>query len=388
MASSPYRARNDGDGLFIGPDQQRALVAAEKPELRILPTVELNAETPAHLLDDDITPLGRLFARNTGTMPVPTPSDVAAWTFAVDGCVRAPRRWTIGELQQQFETVTRTAVLECAGNGRAFFPEPAGTVLWRHGAAGCVAWTGVRLGDLLRACRPTPDAVYTGHHSPDMRLDGRGPALSRGLPLAKALAPETLVAWAVNGEPIPPLHGGPLRIVAPGFPGSASQKWITRIAIRDCEHDGERMRNLHYRLPRVPVRPLGADERYDETLFEVISDVPMRAVITSPHDGFAAPAGVPLAVRGHAWSGHTPLESVELSIDGGRSWQVTRLGPLPDTFAWRRFTATLASPSAGPIEIIARASDTAGRSQPLESAPWNPRGYCNNTVHRVGGLLA
>jgi DMSO/TMAO reductase YedYZ molybdopterin-dependent catalytic subunit len=375
------------DRYSIGPDAQRALVAAEKPALLILPTVELNVETPAHLLDDDITPVNLLFTRNTGTMPLPSASDIAAWTLAVDGCVHVPRHWTLAELQRQFETVTRTAVLECAGNGRAFFSEPAGTVLWRHGGAGCVAWTGVRLGDLLGACEPTREAVYTGHHSPDMRLDGRGPALSRGLPIAKALAPETLVAWAINGDPIPPLHGGPLRLVAPGFPGSASQKWITRVEVRDCEHDGERMLNLHYRLPRTPVRPLRAGERYDETQFAVITDVPVRAVITVPHDGFAAPAGHPLAVRGHAWSGHTPLAKVELSIDGGASWQPTQLGPLPDTFAWRRFRATLAPPPAGPVEIIARAGDAAGRAQPLESAPWNPRGYCNNTVHRVSGRI-
>jgi sulfite oxidase len=375
------------DVAFIGPDEQRALVAAAKPELRILPTVELNAETPAHLLDDDITPLNRLFARNTGTMPQPTAADIAAWTLAIGGCVRMARRWTPAELQQQFETVTRIAVLECAGNGRAFFPEPAGTVLWQHGAAGCVAWTGVRLGDLLHACEPRADAVYTGHHSPDMRLDGRGPAISRGLPIDKALAPETLVAWAINGEPIPPLHGGPLRVVAPGYPGSASQKWITRIEIRDCEHDGERMLNLHYRLPRVPVRPLRADERYDESLFEVIADVPVRAVITAPREGFAAPAGAPIEIRGHAWSGHSPLAKVDVSIDGGRSWQGAQLGPLPDTFAWRRFTATLAPPRPGPIEVIARAGDAAGRAQPLASVPWNPKGYCNNTVHRVRGRV-
>jgi sulfite oxidase len=372
---------------FIDGDAQRALIAASKPALRILPTVELNAETPAHLLDDDITPVELLFARNTGTMPVPSAAEVAAWTLAIDGCVRVPRRWTIGELQRQFETVTRTAVLECAGNGRSFFPEPAGVVLWQHGAAGCVAWTGVRLADLLAACELAPDAVYTAHHSPDMRFDGRGPAISRGLPIAKARAPETLVAWALNGAPIPPVHGGPLRVIAPGFPGSASQKWITRIAIRDREHDGERMLNLHYRLPRAPVAPLAPGERYDEALFDVITDVPVRAVITSPREGFTAPAGVPLSVRGHAWSGHTPLAKVELTYDGGRSWHMAALGPLPDTFAWRRFTATLAPPPAGAIEIIARASDASGRTQPLQSAPWNPRGYCNNTVHRVQGRI-
>ena len=373
--------------VSIDGDAQRAWVAAEKPELRILPTVELNAETPAHLLDDDITPVARLFARNAGTMPLPTAADITAWTLAIDGCVRVPRRWTIAELAREFETVTRTAVLECAGNGRSFFPEPAGVVLWQHGAAGCVAWTGVRLADLLAACAPTPDAVYTGHHSPDMRFDGRGPAISRGLPIAKALAPETLVAWALNGAPIPPLHGGPLRVVAPGFPASASQKWITRIEVRDREHDGERMLDLHYRLPRAPVRPLAPGERYDEALFDVITDVPVRAIITTPREGFALPPGARLAVRGRAWSGHTSLAKVDVSLDGGKSWQAAELGPLPDTFAWRRFTATLAPPPAGAIEIIARASDSGGRTQPLESAPWNPRGYCNNTVHRVCGRI-
>src|SRR5262249_61471172 len=170
---------------------QRALVAAEKPELRILPTVELNAESPAHLLDDDITPVERLFARNTGAMPLPSASDIAAWTLAIDGCVRMPRRWTIAELRQQFETATRIAVLECAGNGRAFFPEPAGTVLWQHGAAGCVAWTGVRLRELLHACELTGDAVYTGHHSPGQRLHGRRPPPSPRRPPPTAPPPPT-----------------------------------------------------------------------------------------------------------------------------------------------------------------------------------------------------
>src|SRR3979490_1849449 len=127
------------------PDEQRRLVASSKPELTILPTLELNAETPVHLLDDDITPVGRLFARNAGTLPLPSAADIAAWTLTIDGRVHATRRGPIDELQRQFAPVPRIAVLECAGNGRAFFPEPAETVLWRHGAAGCAARTGGRL---------------------------------------------------------------------------------------------------------------------------------------------------------------------------------------------------------------------------------------------------
>jgi DMSO/TMAO reductase YedYZ molybdopterin-dependent catalytic subunit len=363
---------------------ERSLVAATKPGLVVLDTPELNAETPAHLLDDDITPLDRLFVRNTGTLPVFTPDEIAAWTLTLDGCVERPQTWTIGALRRQFASVTRIAVLECAGNGRAFFPERIPSVPWRHGAVGCVAWTGVKLSDLLARCVLKPEAVYTGHFSPDRDLDGSGPALSRGLPIAKALAAETIVAHALNGEPIPLLHGGPLRIIAPGYPASASQKWLTRIGIRDREHDGVRMTGLFYRMPRQPVRP---GEPLDPSQFEVLTDMPVRSLVTAPRDGFVALASQSLLGRGHAWSGHTPVAAVDVSIDGGRSWQQAKLGALPDIFAWRRFEIRYEGLQPGPVEITARATDAAGRAQPLDSAPWNPRGYCNNLVHRVRGYL-
>jgi DMSO/TMAO reductase YedYZ molybdopterin-dependent catalytic subunit len=360
----------------------RSLVAQLKPELVVLDTSELNAEAPAHLLDDDITPIERLFARNTGAMPAIGPDERAAWTLTIDGLVERPRRFTLGELLREFETVSETAVIECAGNGRAFFPDPAGIVLWHHGAVGCVRWTGVRLGDVLRACGVKPQAVYTGHHSPDRYLDDSGPAISRGLPIDKALAPETMLATAINGEPLPPLHGGPLRLVAPGYPGASFQKWIARIELRVCEHDGERMGHGHYRMPRAPLRH---GERYDNSEFAIITDMPVKSVITAPRDGFAVAAGTTLDVRGHAWSGHVPLEKVEVSFDGARSWRDATFGPLPGRFAWRRFTASLAAAPQGAIEIVARASDAEGRVQPLECVSWNPGGYLNNMCHRVRG---
>ena len=363
---------------------ERSLVAATKSGVEVLDTPELNAETPAHLLDDEITPLSRLFTRNTGAIPVFTPEALAGWTLTIDGFVERPRRFTLAELTREFQTVTEITVMECAGNGRAFFPHPTGSVLWRHGAVGCVEWAGVRLGDVLRACGVRPEAVYTGHHSPDLKLDGSGPAISRGLPIAKALAPETLLATRINGEPLPLLHGGPLRVVAPGYPGSASQKWLKRIEVRDREHDGERMKKGDYRLPLTPLR---FGEPYDEATFAVIVDMPVKSLITYPQDGFAAAAGGPVAVRGYAWSGHTPLAKVEVSFDGAGSWQRAVLGPSRGNFAWRRFSANLAAPQPGEIEIVARATDAEGRVQPIESAPWTPGGYCNNMCHRVRGRV-
>ena len=363
---------------------ERSLVAAQKPELVLLDTPELNAETPAHLLDDDITPTARLFTRNTGAMPALSAAKIAAWTITIDGFVRTPRTWTLAELKREFATVTETAVIECAGNGRAFFPDPAGVVLWRHGAVGCVRWTGVRLADLLRACEVLPEAISTGHYSPDIYLDGSGPAISRGLPIGKALAPETLMAFALNGEPLPALHGGPLRLVTPGYPGSSFQKWLTRIEVRDREHDGERMRDGHYRMPQTPLR---YGHPFDDSEFEIITDVPVKSLITAPRDGFSLPPGQPLAIRGHAWSGHTPVSKVDISLDGGRTWHAADLKPAAGRFAWRRFTFTSANPPEGEIEIVARAADEAGNAQPMRCVSWNPRGYCNNMVHRVRGRI-
>jgi sulfite oxidase len=363
---------------------ERSLVAAAQPDLVVLDTPELNAETPAHLLDDDTTPASLLFVRNTGRVPDISEAQAAAWTLRVDGFVERPEEWAVEALRRDFETVTQAAVIECAGNGRAFFKHPTGTVLWERGAVGCPRWTGVRLADVLRACGVKAEAVYTAHHSPDRALDGKGAALSRGVPIAKALAEETLVAFAIDGEPLPLLHGGPLRIVAPGYPGAAWQKWLSRIELRDREHDGPKMTGLWYRMPRVPVQP---GETVDEAVMEVLTDMPVKSLITSPRDGFTAPAGQPLTVRGHAWSGHVPLERVEVSFDGGASWRAATLAPATDRFAWRRFETTLNAPPAGDIEIVARAFDAQGRDQPLDSAPWNPRGYCNNMVHRVRGRI-
>jgi DMSO/TMAO reductase YedYZ molybdopterin-dependent catalytic subunit len=188
----------------------------------------------------------------------------------------------------------------------------------------------------------------------------------------------------VNGAPLATLHGAPLRIVAPGYPGSAWQKWLSRIWVRDREHDGEKMTGTNYRLPREPVGP---GETIDPKRFDVITDMLVRSVITAPAEGFTAPAGEPLEVRGFAWSGHTPVASVAVSADGGTTWTQAALEPASDRFAWRRFRAGVRPQQGGPVTLCARATDAAGVSQPLTSAEWNPRGYCNNGVHRIGGRI-
>ncbi len=361
---------------------ERSVLDAAKPGLVVHSDAALNAETPLRLLDAALTPVAAFFVRNNGALPAPPTGE---WRLAIDGEVERPLTLDLAELQAQFPVVRVTAVLECAGNGRAGFRAPTDGLQWSLGAVGCAEWTGVRMADVLRAAGVRPGAQYVAHHSPDLATQGPpGPAISRGLPLAKALAPETLLAFEMNGAPLTLLHGAPLRVVAPGFPGSAWQKWLTRLEVRDREHDGMKMNGTDYRLPRVPLEP---GKPWGDTPFDVITDMPVRAMITSPLAGFALGPGDPLAVRGFAWGGHVPPARVEVSADGGASWTAAELesGPEGMAFAWRRFAAELPSPAPGQVQLMARATDQLGRSQPLDSAPWNPRGYCNNGVQVVVG---
>lgn len=339
-----------------------------------------NAETPPHLLDDPITPAGRLFVRNNGHWPEIALADPDDWELVIDGEVECPLRLTRRELKARFETVRLVTVLECAGNGRHMLEPPTDGVPWGLGAVGCLEFEGVRMADVLAAAGLRPTAVYLGHCSPDRNLKGTGDALSRGLPLAKGLAPETLVAFSMNGQDLPFAHGGPLRVVAPGFPGSAWQKWLSRLWVRDREHDGARMTGLDYRLPR---RPVGPGETPDPADFAVIEDMPVRSLITTLNPAEPVRAGVPLRIGGWAYAGATAVTGVEVSVDGGATWRPARLSPPSSRWAWARFEADWTPPAPGPVTILARASDARGRIQPLTPDNWNPKGYCCNACHRV-----
>jgi DMSO/TMAO reductase YedYZ molybdopterin-dependent catalytic subunit len=368
------------------PASERRLLDEHKLRLRLIEDAALNAEAWPERLDEPITPVTSFFIRNNGRMPELASDAAKTWTLVIDGEVSRPGRFTLDELKSSFQTVTQTAVLECAGNGRAGFSPPTDGLQWTDGAVGCARWTGVRLRDVLLSIGVKDSAVYTGHYSPDVMADGSGkPALSRGLPIAKAMAPETLLCFAMNGEPLAPLHGTPLRIVAPGFPGSAWQKWLNRIWVRDREHDGEKMTGTNYRLPRRPVAPGGKPDAND---FAVILDMPVKSLITAPAEGATLLAGQDFEIRGFAWSGHVPVVSVEISADGGASWQTADLERQGDPFAWRRFRTSVRASGAGAAMLMARATDEAGRVQPLDSAPWNPRGYCNNAAHRVAVTIS
>jgi DMSO/TMAO reductase YedYZ molybdopterin-dependent catalytic subunit len=347
----------------------------------------LVAETPAHLLDDEVTPTARMFIRNNGRMPR-IAGDADDWRLRVDGQVGQPLETTLGELKRNHAHVTLRLVLECGGNGRSFFTPKAKGNAWTVGGVSCAEWTGVRLADVLANVRLEPSAVYTGHYGADPTIDGRTdvPSLSRGMRIEKALEPHTLIAFKLNGEDIPAVHGGPLRLVVPGWPGSLSAKWLTRIWIRDREHDGPGMGGFSYRVPRMPIAP-GSDG--DATDMAIVESMPVRSILTYPANGAVLATGTRrVEVRGHAWAGDNEVTSVEISADRGARWFRAALKPPANRYAWQRFVAAVDLATAGHHEIWCKATDSVGNSQPILATNWNPQGYGANPVHRLTLFVA
>lgn len=352
-----------------------------KAGLRILNDRPLNAETPAHLLNDDITPASRLFVRNNGLPPVET--DARSWTLTIGGeSAKQGCRFTIDELKRNFENVDLALTLECGGNGRAEYYPPASGNQWTTGAVGCPLWNGVRLRDVLESCGIKSDAVYVAYHAADRHLsqDPNKDAISRGVPVEKAMEAESMIAWGMNGEPLPSHHGYPLRLVIGGWPGSTSGKWLKQIDLRNQVHDGTKMTGSSYRVPKYPVKP--GTSVPDEDM-RIIESMPVKSLVTFPESGIKHPVGKPLSLHGHAWAGDLRVDHVAVSMDFGQTWTDAQLDLPVNRLAWQNWDAHVTFPKKGYYEVWARAVDSRGTSQPMLVPGWNPKGYLNNSCHRI-----
>ncbi len=365
-----------------------ATLPGKDARLIILNDRPVNAETPPHLLDQEVTGADRLFVRNNGVVPdsimASEPRDPASWTLSIGGeAMPEEVIFTLADLQQQFKHYTYQLTLECGGNGRKEFSPPASGNQWDNGAVGCPRWTGVRLRDVLGAAGyDRTKAVYVGYYGKDTHLSGDPDqvTISRGVPIAKALEDESLIAWAINGEPLPPLNGYPLRLVFSGYPASCSGKWLSRLVVRDRVHDGEKMGGASYRVPCEPVAPGAEVEDQDMCIIE---EMPVKSLITFPKTGAVLNASKSLSIAGHAWSGSGRVARVEYSIDYGSNWERCALTEPVNRYAWQHFVAQVSFPKKGYYEVWARATDEAGSAQPMVLPAWNPRGYLNNACHRI-----
>ncbi len=351
--------------------------------LTVLNDRPINAETPPDLLDDDVTPGDRLFVRNNGHPPPLETIDPEKWTLEIGGeSCKNPQTFTLPELKEKFKHHSYQLTIECGGNGRSEFNPPAKGNQWTLGAVGCPQWTGVRMRDVLEHCGIEEDAVYTAYHARDTHLSGdpKKDAISRGVPIAKALEDESLIAFAMNGEDIPWLNGYPLRLVTGGWPASTSGKWVSHLNIRNQVHDGAKMTGQAYRVPKKPVAP--GTSVPDEDM-KIIEAMPVKSLVTFPKSGLNHPVGEKLAVRGHAWAGDLEVEQMFVSIDFGATWQKAALKKPVNRLAWQRWNAEVKFPQTGYYEVWARAVDSNGRSQPMILPGWNPKGYLNNACHRI-----
>ncbi|MBX3520113.1 MAG: sulfite oxidase [Xanthobacteraceae bacterium] len=348
------------------------------PRVFVIGEQPLVAETRPDALDDDTTPTDKFFIRNNGKIAPPT-EDPERWTLSIDGEVNNALALTLGEIRQKFAHVTQRMMLECGGNGRAYFSPETEGVQWHHGGAGCAEWTGVRLRDVLLAAGLKETARYTGHFGSDPALDAQHPSppISRGIPIAKAMDENTLLVFAMNGKDLLPVHGLPLRLVVPGWTGSVSHKWLTRILIRKDRHDGTLMDPWHY---RVPVRVMSYGDKFDPTKFVDLESMPVRSIITSPADG--ARVGANFTLRGAAWAGDRSVRQVEISTDKGANWRKAALSAPKNRYDWTRFTAQVTL-RPGMHELWSRATDSENNAQPEEALGWNPQGYCANPVHKI-----
>jgi len=346
----------------------------------------LVAETPEHLLDEATTPTSKFYIRNNGQIPEET-KEPDKWKLTVDGEVNNKLELTLGELKSKFRPVTRRMVLECGGNGRSFFNPQARGNQWTNGGAGCAEWTGVRLADVLKAAGVKPSAVFTGHYGADPHLSGDQSrvALSRGVPIRKAMDENNLIVWAINGEPLPLIHGFPVRLVIGGWPGSVSEKWLTRVWVRDKPHDGQGMGGTSYRVPTRPIVPGSND---DGKTFRDLESMPVRAIITNPANGAKLAAGTKgLTLRGAAWAGDYTVKQVDLSLDFGATWTRAKLDKPKNKYDWQRWAAAVKLPSDGYFEVWARGTDSRGVMQPHVAGNWNPQGYGGNPMHRIAVLV-
>jgi DMSO/TMAO reductase YedYZ molybdopterin-dependent catalytic subunit len=286
------------------------------------------------------------------------------------------------ELAKAFPTVTIQGMLECAGSGRsAFSPTASGTPWIPTGGMGCPKWGGVRLADVLKAAGLKPGAAHVAGQGGDPGMVATAAPVIRSIPMAKAMDPNTLIAWAMNDQPLPHVHGHPLRLVVPGWVGSASTKWLHTLTVLEAPFKGTYM-DSSYRVPRYPIEP-GTKMPGDAVSAEAW---PVKSIITSPAPNARVKAGTSIPVRGRAWVGEGAVERVEISTDEGKTWQRAQLAAAGDKYAWRTFTFPLEPKQPGYTTVLARAWDDRGNAQPAVST-WNPLGYFWNGWHRVGVLI-
>lgn len=352
---------------------------AKHPRFLVRQAEPFNGGPPPDLLRrSPITPNGLFFVRNHGDVPA---IDAASFRLLVEGAVERPLELSLGDLAG-FPSASVIATLQCAGNRRQELAERRAIpheLPWGAEAVSTAVWSGVRLADLLAVAHPTPTARHVACEGIDQaERQGRRFSFGGSIPLTKATASEVLVADGMNGEPLPAVHGSPLRLVVPGWIGARSVKWLRRIVLQSEPSDNY-FQAVAYRLFPAATGP----ENVVWSEGTMLGEQAVNAFFTAPEPGSRLGGGRVRCEGVALAGGGRQIERVELSRDGGRSWAQARLEPAPSDWSWRLWSGELVL-LPGRHELVVRAWDSAAQTQPSAvDQLWNFKGYMNNAWHRV-----
>ncbi len=349
---------------------QNVIKGKEKLIVRSLRPEDL--ETPVGLLNTWITPNDLFYVRHhTYAAKV----NASEWKLAVDGEVNQTLSLSLEDLKKM-PKASVTVTLECAGNGRAFFDPPMPGIQWEKGAVGTAKFSGVRLADVLKKAGVKAAGKYVALNGADKPV-GKQPDFIRNLPLAKAIHPDTILAYEMNGEALPQIHGFPLRAIAPGWEGAYAVKWLAHVQVIDKEHEGFFVKTA-YRYPNKQVAPGAAVPSEN---MEPLTGLVVKSFINSPAEGASFKPGK-VKIAGFAWAGESFITKVEVSKDNGSTWTLARLGKERERYAWQSFEHEFTITKPGSYLLMARATDDKGNVQPV-SPNWNPSGYLWNVIDKV-----
>ena len=350
-----------------------------------LPLIKLsyrppNFETPISYFNSLFTPNDAFFVRyHLGNIPE---VDAASWRLKVGGEAAAkPFELTLGQLKSEFEAVEIAAVCQCSGNRRGLFAPHVPGVQWGYGAMGNAKWKGARLKDILERAGISKDALEIVMDGADGPVIDKTPDFIKSLPVWKALEDSALVAYEMNGAALPHWNGFPARIVIPGWTATYWIKHLTSIDVRTKPFDGFWIKSAY----RVPNGKFPSVQRFisQETAVNTpITEMVVNSMITNLTDGQTVGTGKTTEVRGIGWDAGYGISSVELSSDNGETWTKAKLGDDAGRFSFRPWSFGLTPAKAGPMTVIARASNKIGQTQTSQLI-LNPAGYNHNVMHAV-----
>jgi len=338
-----------------------------------------NYETPINVFDAPFTPNNRFFVRYHNAV-IPE-VNAGKWRLHIGGeAARTPLEFTLEQLRKVFEQVEIPALCLCSGNRRAAFEPPAPGLQWGSGAMGNALWRGVRLKDVLEKAGIDPSALEVSLAGSDSGVLPTTPDFVKSLPLTKALDENTLIAFEMNGEPLPHWNGFPARLIVPGWTATYWMKHLTAIHVISKPLDDFWMKTA-YRIPKDRF-PSGQFSSQKTETHMPITEILVNSLITNLVDGQTLPKSKPIEIKGVAWDGGDGIARVEVSTDDGFNWKQATLKQDYGRFSWRQWQLVFAPKHPGQYPIMVRATSHSGISQPLEPIP-NPSGYHHNAVQKI-----